>query len=56
MRIFHLKVFQTAKIALTAMGTWTIHTTAKMTGRQTLSQIWNWTRSGIIQIPRSSGM
>jgi hypothetical protein len=55
-RIAHLKAFQTPKIGLTGMGTWIIQATAKMTGRRTMMQIWNWTTALSFQIPWRCGI
>jgi hypothetical protein len=51
MSIANPKAFQTPKIGLTGMGTWIIQTTAKVTGRQTMNQIWNRTTAVRIQKP-----
>ena len=56
MRRALLNAFQTLKIALTGMGTWITHTTAKTTERQTMNQMWNWRTAVSIQIPRRCGM
>jgi hypothetical protein len=56
MRIAQQKAFPTMRISLNGMRTWIIQTTAKMTGRQTMNQIWNWITPGRIKKPRRWGM
>jgi hypothetical protein len=56
MWIAHLTPFQIPKIGFTGMETWIIQRAVKITGRQTMNQIWDWTMAVTIQKLRSCGM